>query len=145
MKRILIHHTFILTVFIVCYACAGVPLNDYEPQTVDEKELIGVVMKHERAWNEQDLSGFMTTFHDSALIELNCSGPLVPVKKSSDRIKRIMAEFPRVKLINPRLEIAGSEAVVLVKSTELGDEFHFFRLEMQKENGRWFITKETCI
>ena len=127
------------------YACAGVPLKDYEPRTADEEELIEVVMKLERAWNEQDLSGFMAIFHDSALIELGCGGLLVPAKESADRIKRMMAEYPRVKLINPRLEVSESEALVVVTSTELGDEFHLFKLEMQKENEQWFITKETCI
>ena len=145
MRRFMCFNAMILAVFFALYACAGVPLNDYEPQTVDEEELIEVVMKHESAWNEQDLSGFIAAFHNSALIELDCGGPLVPIKKSSDRIKRVMAEFPRVKFINPRLDITGSEAVVIVTSTELGDEFHLFRLEMQKENGRWLITKETCI
>ena len=145
MKRIIIRNTFILAVFFLFYACAGVHLKDYKPRTTDEEELIKVVMKHERAWNERDLSGFMATFHDSALIELNCGGLLVPVKESADRIKRIMAEYPTVKLINPRLDVSESEAVMVVTSTELGNEFHLFRLEMRKENEQWFITRETCI
>ena len=145
MKRFLVRNTFILAVIFMLYACAGVPLKDYQSRTADEEELIEVIMKHERAWNEQDLPGFMATFHDSALIELGCGGPLVPVNESADRIKRMMSEYPRVKLINPRLDVSKDDAVVEVTSTELGDEFHLFRIEMQKENEQWFITKETCI
>lgn len=145
MKRITISKIILVAAFYTLYACAGIPLKDFEPETVDEQEIIEVVMKHESAWNKQDLSGFMATFHDSALIELRCGGPLVTVKESADSIKRIMAEYPRVKLINPRLEVLENEAVMEVTSTELGHEFHLFKLEMHKENGQWLITKEMCI
>lgn len=145
MKKIMHCRILIFTIFVFSYACAGTPLKDYQPISADEEEIIEVIVKHERAWNEQDLSGFMATFHGSALIELGCGGPLVPINESADRIKRIMSEFPRVKLINPRLDISGSEAAVMVTSTELGEEFHLFKLEMKKENDRWLITKETCI
>ena len=145
MKRILIQHTFILAVSIICYACAGVPLKDYQPLSADEEEIIEALKRHERAWNKNDLQGFMATFDDSAVIELGCNGPLVPAKKYANNIRRMMAEYPKVKLLNPTLNISGDEAVVKVKSTELGDESHIFMLEMLKENDKWLIAKETCI
>ncbi|MEJ2728643.1 MAG: hypothetical protein P8185_09045 [Deltaproteobacteria bacterium] len=62
MKRIIIRNAFVLAVFFVLYACAGIPLKDYEPRTADEEEIIKVIMAHEKAWNEQDISVFMSTF-----------------------------------------------------------------------------------
>lgn len=145
MKQMINCKIAIFAIFFVLYACVGAPLKDYQYKTTDEKEIVEVIMTHERAWNEQDIPVFMSTFHNSALIELGCGGPLVPVSESVDSIKRIMAEYPTVKLINPRLDVSGKNAVVKVTSTELGYEFHLFRLEMLKENDRWLITKETCI
>lgn len=145
MKQSIDIKVVIISIFFVFYGCAGVTLKDYQPRSADEEEIIEVLVKHERAWNEQDISGFMETFHDSALIELGCGGQLAPVNEFADRIKRMMAEYPTVKLVNPRLDISGNEVVVKVKSTELGDESHLFRLEMLRENDRWFIIKETCI
>jgi hypothetical protein len=115
------------------YSCAGVPLTDYQPTSADEEEIIAVLKKHERAWNRNDLQGFMATFDGSALIGLGCDGPLVPAKKHGGNVKRMMAEYPKVKLVNPILDISGDEAVVKVKSTELGDESHIIMLEMLKK------------
>jgi hypothetical protein len=144
-KRIIIYNIFVFAVFLMLYSCAGVPLVNYQPVSADEEEIIEILKRHERSWNKNDLQGFMATFDDSALIQLGCDGPLVPAKKNADSIKRIMAEYPRVKLLNPILDISGDEAVVKVKSIELGDESHIFMLEMLKENDHWLITKETCI
>ena len=145
MKRIIISKMFILAIFVILYACAGIPLKDYQPGSTDEEEIVEVIMKHESAWNEQDISGFMATYHNSALIEIGCTGPLVSKSESTDILQRMMNEYPTVKLINLNLNVSGNEAVVKVTSTELGDESHIFRLEMLKENEHWFITKETCI
>jgi hypothetical protein len=133
-----------LVICVVLFACAGVPLNEYQPRSADEKEIIKVIIKHESTWNEQDISGFMATFHSSAIIADGCNGPLLTKSEFVGRIKQIMAEYPTVKLINPKLNVSGSEAVVKVTSTEFGDEIHLFRIEMLKENYQWLITKETC-
>jgi hypothetical protein len=135
---------FIIAIFFVFYGCAGVPLKNYQHRSTDEEEIINVIMKHERAWNEHDISGFMATYHSSALIEYGCTGPLVSKSESTDQLQRMMNKYPTVKLINPKLDVSENEAVVKVTSTELGDESHLFRLEMLKENEHWFITKETC-
>lgn len=144
MKQIIGCKVFMITLFFVLYACAGVPVKDYQPRSADEEEIIKVIMKHESAWNEQDISGFMATYHNSALIEYGCTGPLFSKSKFADIIERMMSEYPTVKLINPRSDISGNKAVVKVTSTELGDESHLFRLEMLKENEQWYISKETC-
>lgn len=145
MKRITISKIFILAVFFSIYACAGIALKDYQPGSADEEEIIEVIMKHERAWNDQDISGFMATYHNNALIEFGCTGPLVSKIEFADKIQQMMGQYPMVKLINPQLNVSENDAVVEVTSTELGEEFHLFRLEMLKENDRWLITKETCI
>ena len=144
MKQIIICKTFILAIFFILNACAGVPLKDYQPGSTDEEEIMKVTMKHEKAWNEQDISGFMATYHNSALIEFGCNGPLVSKIEFADKIEQMMGRYPTVKFINPKLNVSGNEALVKVTSTELGDELHLFRLEMLKENGRWLITNETC-
>lgn len=144
MKQRIICKPFILAIFITLYACAGTPLKNYQPRSADEEEIIEVIMQHESAWNEHDISGFMATIHNSALIEYSCTGPLISKSESADKLQRMMNEYPTVILINPKLNVSGNEAVVKVTSTELGDEPHLFRLEMLKENDRWLITKETC-
>ena len=132
------------TIFVVLYACAGIPLNDYYPRSPDEEEIIEVIIKHERAWNEQDILGFMTTYHNSVRIEDGCNGPLVSKNEFSDRIEQLMNEYPTVKFFNPKLNISENSAFVTVTSTRLGNHVHLFRLEMLKENDHWLIVKETC-
>ena len=131
--------------FFIVYGCAGMPLKDFEPGSEDEKEIIEVVMKHESAWNERDISGFMATYHPRALIEIGCSGPLVSKNELLDEIEEILREYPTVKFVNPRLDVSENNAVVTVTSLSLGNQSHIFELEMLKERNRWLITKETCI
>ncbi len=145
MKQLMDYKVFLIVIFFVVYGCAGIPLKDYQPGSADEQEIIEVIIKHENAWNEKDIPGFMATFHNSAMIEIGCNGPIVSKSELSDEIEEIMREYPTVKFINPRLDVSENDAVVTVTSTRLGDESHLFRLEMLKENDRWLITKETCI
>lgn len=139
------HKAFLIVIFFVVYACAGMPLKDFEPGSADEQEIMKVVMKHESAWNERDISGFMATYHSSALIEIGCSGPLVTKRELSDEIEEILMEYPTVKFINPRLNVSENNAVMTITSLSLGNQSHLFELELLKENDRWRITKETCI
>jgi len=134
----------ILVICAVLYACTGMPLKQYQPRSADEEEIIKVIIKHESTWNEQDIAGFMATYHSSALIADGCRGPLLSKSELTGRVKQIMQEYPTVKFINPRFNVSGNEAVVKVTSTEFGDEIHFFRIELLNENNQWLITKETC-
>jgi hypothetical protein len=145
MKRITISKIFFLAFVFSLHACASIPLKDYQPKSANEEEIIDVIMKHENAWNEKDISGFMATYHNSALIEIGCSGPLVSKSEFYNEIEGIMSDYPTVKFINPKLNVSEKNAVVTVTSTRLGNESHLFRLDMLKENDRWFIAKETCI
>ena len=145
MKKIMDYKVFLIVIFFIVYGCAGMPLKDFEPGSEDEQEIIELVMKHERAWNERDISGFMATYHGRALIEIGCSGPLVSKSELSDEIEEILREYPTVKFINPRLEVSENNAVVTLTSLSLGNQSHIFELEMLKESDRWLITKETCI
>jgi hypothetical protein len=145
MKQIVIYKIYILAAFFSLYACAGMSLENYQTTSTDEEEIIGVILRHENAWNEQDISGFMATYHNNALIEFGCTGPLVSKFEFADKIEQMMGRYPTVKLTNPELNLSDNNAIVKVTSTGLGDESHFFRLEMLKENEQWFITKETCI
>lgn len=144
MKPIIHCKKIILVICVFLYACAALPLKEYQPRSADEEEIIKVIIQHESAWNEQDIPGFMATYHSSALIQDGCSGPLISKSELSGKIKQIMEQYPTVKFINPKLDVSGNEAVVKVTSTEFGDEIHFFRIKMLKENYRWLITKETC-
>ena len=102
-------------------------------------------MKHENAWNAKDISEFMATFHNSAMIEIGCSGPLVSKSELTGEIEEIMREYPTVKFINPRLDVSENKAFMTVASPRLGNQSHIFELELLKENDWWLITKETCI
>lgn len=77
MKPVIDCRAFILTIIFTLFACAGMPLKDYNPRSTNEEEIIEVITQHEKAWNEQNLSGFMATYHRSALIEDGCNGPLI--------------------------------------------------------------------
>jgi hypothetical protein len=43
-----------------------------------------------------------------------------------------------------KINFTGNGAVVEVMSTGLGDENHFFKMNMLKENDQWYILKQTC-
>jgi hypothetical protein len=143
MKEKYICSTFMLCVFLFLVACST-SLNQYNSRSVEEETVIKVVMEHERTWNEHDAFGFLATYHDSAQIELGCKGQLLPQKEFATKLPQLMNDYPTVELVNPTVDVSGKEGVVKVTSTRLGDENHIFRIEMLKENERWYIIQESC-
>ena len=132
-----------LSALMFINGCAA-GLNQYKPRSVHEEAVIKVVREHERTWNEHDPSGFLATYHNSAKIEYGCEGLLLSKNEFATKISHLMADYPSVRFANPSIDVSKKEAVVKVTSTELGDEYHIFRIEMLQENDQWYITKETC-
>ena len=143
MEKKLVRAASFLSVFIFFIGCAA-DLHQYKPASANEEAVIKMVMEHERTWNEHDRSGFLATYHDSAKIEYGCEGLLLTKNDFATKIPHLMADYPRVKFVNPAIDVSDKEAVVKVTSTELGDENHIFRIEMLQENDQWYIVKETC-
>lgn len=135
--------TSILGLLILFIGCAS-GLNQYKPKSTEGEAVIKVVMEHEKSWNEHDASDFLATYHESAKIELGCDGQLLSKNDFATRISQLMSDYPTVKLVNPTVDVSGKEAIVKVTSTRLGDENHIFRIEMLKENERWYIIQESC-
>ena len=143
MKEKLIWIVPFLSVLMFITGCAT-GLNQYKPRSVDEEAVIKVVREHERNWNEHDLPGFLATYHNSAKIEYGCEGLLLSKNEFATKISHLMADYPSVRFANPSVDVSEKEAVVKVTSTELGDEYHIFRIKMLQENDQWYIIKETC-
>ena len=76
--------TFFTSVLSVCIFFSGcfAGLDRYQPESPAEESVIKVVMEHERTWNENDASGFLETFHESAKIELGVAKTLFPLEIS---------------------------------------------------------------
>ena len=143
MKKKLIYLTSIISVGILLIGCfAG--LNQYQPKSVEEEAVIKVVMEHERTWNENDVSGFLATYHENARIEIGCDEQLLSKSEFETRISQLMSDYPSVKLVNPSVDVSQTNAVVKVTSTEMGDENHIFKIEMLKEKDQWYIIQESC-
>ena len=143
MKKKLIFITSLLGVIIFFIGCAA-DLNQYKPRSVKEEAIIKVVREHERTWNEQDLSGFLATYHHSAKIEDGCDGQLLSKNEFATKISYLMSEYPHVQFVNPAIDVSKKEAVIKVTSTKMGDENHIFRIEMLQENDQWYIIQQTC-
>ena len=146
MKQIIDFKTFIFAIIFIFYACAAIPLKDYQPRSAGEEEIIKVITDYEKAWNVHDIAGLMTFYHSSAVIEDGCTGRLLTKSELPNQFKRIMEEHPTVKLklINPKLDVSGNEANVKITSTEFEVEPEHFRIEMLKENDNWLVTKQLC-
>lgn len=138
--------TFFTSVLGACIFFSGcfAGLDRYQPKSAEDESVIKVVMAHERTWNENDASGFLETFHESAKIELGCNGVLLSKNEFATHILQLMSDYPHVKLVNPTVEVSGITAVVKVTSTEMGDENHIFEIAMLKENDQWYIIQELC-
>jgi len=143
MNKHLIYLTSILSVCIFFSGCSA-GLNQYQPKSAGEEDVIKVVMEHERTWNEKDVSGFLATYHENARIEIGCGGQLLSKNDFATRISQLMSDYPTVKLVNPSVDVSQTNAVVKVTSTEMGDENHIFKIEMLKEKDQWYIIQESC-
>jgi len=114
-------------------------IPDLFPGAVDQ----GLIAR-EITWNENDVSGFLATYHENARIEIGCGGQLLSKNDFATRISQLMSDYPTVKLVNPSVDVSQTNAVVKVTSTEMGDENHIFKIEMLKEKDQWYIIQESC-
>ncbi len=133
----------ILSTFIFFIGCAT-DLNQYQPKSVEEEAVIKAVMEHERTWNEHNPTRFLATYHGSAKIEYKCKGQMLSKNEFAAKISQLMTDYPTARLVNPTVAVSGKEAVIKGTTTEMGDKNHNFRIEMLKENDRWYIIQESC-
>jgi len=133
----------LLVIIISVFGCAA-DLNQYKPKSVEEEAVIKAVMEHERTWNEHNPTRFLAAYHGSAKIEYKCKGQMLSKTEFAAKIPQLMTDYPTVRLVNPTVAVSGKEALIKVTTTEMGDRNHNFRIEMLKENDRWYIIQESC-
>ena len=138
MKRALLIGLIIsaLLLFISC----EIPLNDYQPKSEDEKQIIVLFNTYADARNKGDLNRLQSTFHDNGVYISN-DGIKVPKAEILKTESEWWVRAGVVELLNPEIKINGNDATVLATEKH-GTHFKTAGLyTLVKENGHWLIMK----
>ena len=116
------------------------PLNDYQPKSEDEKQIIVLLNTYLDARNEGDLSRLQSTFHDNGVYISN-DGIKVPKAEIVKTESEWWVSGGKVELLNPEIKIKGKDATVLATEKH-GTHFKTAGLyTLVKENVNWLIVK----
>jgi hypothetical protein len=140
----------ITSIFLLLIGCAAqTNLKDYKPKSSDEEAIIKVLITGNEALHDQDLSGYMATFHDNATIRAgtaSASGfhPVVPMisKKEFSEVYLVSnwVAFAQIKNLNPEITVSGDKATLTCLDEKHGYYWEY-TYDMVKENDKWYIMK----
>ena len=139
--RLLLGMAFgILTTSIVS---AGGDLASYETKSHDEAEIIQVLMVHQDDFNNRDLDGWLSCFHENARYP-DARGGLMPVEDLPGFCSTEWARNYKFTCGPPNIKIDGDKAVVRytyhwTSNTVTGESK--MTLNLIRENDKWLIIK----
>jgi hypothetical protein len=130
---------FIISALLLLNSC-DTPLNDYQPKSEDEKQIIVLLNTYRDARNNGDLNRLQSAFHDNG-IYISSDGIKVPKAEIVKTESEWWVGVGRIELLNPEIEINSNDATVLVTEKH-GTHYKTAGLYTSvKENGHWLIMK----
>ena len=138
MKRALLIG-FIISAFLLFNSC-DTPLNDYQPKSEDEKQIIVLLNTYLEANNSGDLINLQKTFHDNGIYK-SVRGGQVTKSQITETQPEWFTIAGKIELLNSEIEINSKDATVLVTEKH-GTHYKTAGLyTLVKENGHWLIMK----
>lgn len=138
MKRALLIG-FIISALLLFNSC-DIPLNDYQPKSEDEKQIIVLLNTYLDARNNGDLNRLQSAFRDNGVYISN-DGIKVPKAEIVKTESEWWVSGGKVELLNPEIEINSKEATV-VATEKHGTHYKTAGIyTLVKENGNWLIMK----
>jgi len=130
---------FIISALLFFNSC-DTPLNDYQPKSEDEKQIIVLLNTYLDARNKGELNHLQSTFQDNGIYISN-DGIKVPKAEILKTESEWWVRAGKVELLNPEIKINGKDATVLATEKH-GTHFKTAGLyTLVKENGHWLIMK----
>ena len=144
--------------FLITSSCDA-PIEQYEPRSPDEKEIIAVLIQYQDAKNRFDLGRLMPLLDDKGEFSFQC-GMMVSKARLKEMLPGFWAELksgnsaviPLVhecingdyyhtgKLNNPRIQIHDDTALATVLFAK-GVCRVLLHVAMRRADGRWLITR----
>jgi hypothetical protein len=133
----------VFAVFMTSAASADGDLASYEPKSPDEAEIIKVLMVHQDDFNNRDLDGWVSCFHENAKYP-DARGGLMPVEDLPGFCRTEWARDYKFTCGIPNIKIDGDKAVVRytyhwTSNTITGESK--MTLNLTRENDKWLIIK----
>jgi hypothetical protein len=151
---------FCLLIFtFTLFCCCDTPIDKYQPQDQDEKEILSVLIQYQNAKNHFEIDQLLSFLHENGKFSFQCG-----VMVSKVKLKELLpgfwagikagnaAVFPMThecvngdyyksgKLNNLQIEIGNDKAEVTVLFTKgFSRVLQYF--SMVRENDRWLITR----
>jgi hypothetical protein len=130
---------FIISALLLFNSC-DIPMNDYQPKSEDEKQIIVLLNTYLDARNKGDLNRLQSTFQDNGVYISN-DGIKVPKAEIVKTESEWWVRAGKVDLLNPEIEIDSKDATVLATEKH-GTHYKTAGLyTLVKENGNWLIMK----
>ena len=142
MKKRLIVVSVYLSVFLFILGCAQTKLTDYQARSVDEKNIIDVVLEEQKALDNNDLVKLMACYHDDATIMLHFVGRYSP-KVSKRQWEEYLKDdgwgaYGKKILFISSITIRGDRAT-LKCSSQAPATMNRHTYNLIKEDEQWYI------
>ncbi len=135
MKRIIFINIILSSILL--FSSCDTPLNEYQPKSEDEKQIVALLQTFVEARNSQDLKIIRSLFHDNGIYYKGMGGEI----KASD-IESTDPEwwtsFGKFGITDPEITINGNEAQISMNTIYGNGRFQAFYV-LVKEDGKWLI------
>ena len=153
--------TRIITALAVCIisACSNAPIEEYVPQNPEEKQILALLIKYQKARKNFDLAGYLSCLHEGGIYH-HASRVMVTKKELSGLLPDFWSQlkkgersffpmcrenlsgnyFIQFNLINPQITIDQNKASVVVTYINTGWRLKHY-ISLIKEDNRWLINR----
>ena len=147
-----------IAVFIIG-ACSNSPIEEYLPQNPDEKQILALLIKYQKARKNFDLAEYLSCLHEKGIYH-HASRVMVTKKELSGLLPEFWNQlnkgdrsffpmcrenlsgnyFIQFKLVNPQISIDQNKASIVVTYVNTGWRLKHY-ISMIKENDQWLINR----
>jgi hypothetical protein len=144
MRNYLLVITSIFVILAIPLGCATTKLEDYITKSTDEKEIIQVMNRTQKAWNNSDEDRFIAEFCPEGEFAFRATGTnrgdVRKVSKNEissnfDSFRTNMGDFD---IRNPKISITGDKADFSSNRFYYRYKWHV-KIKLLRENGEWCI------
>lgn len=143
MKGRLIYIITTFSIFLSIFGCTTKFLKDYEPKSLDEKAIVSMLIKYEKARSSGDVEGCPASWHDEAKIMYG-TGRFTTKAQYKSILKAQMDDWQKVafgnlKFINISENEAKVDTLLMANSRAYGSWVGRATINLVKENNQWLL------
>jgi len=140
MYRRLLSISLIICVMYLVIGCVTSE-KQIKEMSPDEQAISQLLDNMVNAWNNKDVAGYLSAWHDDAKMMIGKEKAIVSKKEFSKTLPAKIGSTSDWKFKSKKIKINDDKATVKARTLYGGVLFYYY-FNLAKENGKWFIMSD---